>query len=79
MLKRLLEREIDAELLATFIFMAISGCYIIITYGFLKLEDALLLWMFPASVMVFLTLLIVKVIEMIYRKKTDRSRYIPIG
>ena len=76
MIKRLFEREVDAELIAVFLFILISGFYIVKTYGIQKLYDALLLWMFPASFMVFLTLLLVKTIERAYRRQLEKGRYI---
>lgn len=78
MLKRLFEREIDGELVATFLFIMISGFYILENYGTEKLVDILLMWMFPASVMVFLTLLVVKVIERTYRRQFDKGKYVEL-
>jgi hypothetical protein len=79
MINRLLDKQIDAELIAAFIFMAISGFYIITKYGVLRIHDVLLLWMFPASVMIFLTLLIVKIVEKIYENRSYRKKYVPLG
>ncbi|MEK6912894.1 MAG: hypothetical protein AABX26_02975 [Nanoarchaeota archaeon] len=78
MLKRLFEREIDGELIATFLFILVSGFYILDRYDTEKLIDILLMWMFPASVMVFLTLLIVKVIERTYRRQFDKGKYVEL-
>jgi hypothetical protein len=78
MLKRLFEREVDGELIATFLFIVISGLYILNNYGMEKLVDILLLWMFPASIMVFLTLLIVKLIERAYRRQFDKGKYVEL-
>lgn len=79
MLNKLLDRQIDAELIAAFIFMVISGFYIIFKYGIIELEDILLKWMFPASVMIFLTLLIVKIVEGLYEKRSYKQRYVSLA
>ncbi len=76
MLKTLWEKELDAELIATLLFMILSGFYIITVYGFTKVMDTLLLWMFPASVMVFLTLLIARIIERWHERKVNQHRYV---
>ena len=76
MIKKLVDLEIDAEIIAAFAFIVISGIYIEAKYGFGQIFDTLLLWMFPASVMVFLTLSIVKVVQRFYRKHSNESRYI---
>ncbi len=57
------QNEINAEIIAALIFTAISGWYIFSRYGTEKLIDTLFFWMFPASIMIFLTLLIVKIID----------------
>ena len=79
MFNRLLNREINAELFAAFIFIIVSGFYIIIKYDFVRLVDVLFLWMFPASIMIFLTLLIVKIIEQTNEKRIKRRRYVSWG
>ena len=76
MLKRLFDRGINAELIATFTFMVISFLYVTTEYGYTKMIDVLFLWMFPASVMIFLTLLIVKIIEKFHNRKTSRYQYV---
>ncbi|MEK6917553.1 MAG: hypothetical protein AABW51_01255 [Nanoarchaeota archaeon] len=76
MLKTLWEKELDAELIATLLFMILSGFYITTVYGFTKVMDTLLLWMFPASVMVFLTLLIARIIERWHERKVNEHRYV---
>jgi uncharacterized membrane protein YkvI len=63
MLKGLREKEINIELVAVLIFIVISALYILSKFGLEQLLDTLFLWMFPASIMIFLTLLIVKIIE----------------
>jgi hypothetical protein len=79
MLKTLWEKELDAELIATFMFMIISFLYLIWKSGFGAILDTLFVWMFPASVMVFLTLLIVKIIERWHDRKVNRHRYVDWG
>lgn len=76
MLSRILNQEINAELVATFIFIVISGLYLMLEHGVGSLINTLFLWMFPASVMFFLTLLIVKVIENWHNKAKSRYRYV---
>ena len=79
MFDRIINKEINAELFVTFLFIIISGAYIAIVYGFEKIIDALFLWMFPASIMIFLTLLLVKIIENIYNKQVSKRRYVSWG
>lgn len=76
MFDRLINREINAEILVTFMFIIISGFYIEAVYGFGKILDALFLWMFPASVMIFLTLILVKIIERFHSRTVGRYRYV---
>ena len=76
MLHRLLDREINAELIAASIFAIIAGLYLSIERGFYELIDVLLLWMFPASIMFFLTLLIVKIIETAHEKHQNKYHYV---
>ena len=79
MIKGILEQEIDAELISAFLFIVVSGFYIINIYGIKKMVDSLFLWMFPASVMIFLTLLVVKMIERANRVRYTRGRYVDLG
>lgn len=76
MLDRLVNREINAEILAAIIFILVSGSYIAWEYGAGKIVDTLLLWMFPASVMIFLTLLIVKIIEKAHNRQITKHTYV---
>ena len=76
MFDRLINREINAELIVAFIFIIMSGIYIEAVYGFGKILDALFLWMFPASVMIFLTLLLVKIIEKFHNRTVSRYKYV---
>ena len=76
MLRNLWEKELDAELIATFLFIMLSFLYVEWKYGFQKVLDTLLLWMFPASVMVFLTLLVAKLIEKWHSRRTGRRKYL---
>jgi len=79
MIDRLLNREINAEIVATALFIIISGFYLLVKYGISRLIDNLFLWMFPASVMIFLTLLLVKIIEHFYNRRISRHRYVDLG
>jgi hypothetical protein len=76
MIRSLFDLELNAELVATLLFIILSGLYIITQYGIGKLLDAMFLWMFPASIMIFLTLMIVKVIEKFHNRTVSRYRYI---
>lgn len=76
MFTRLINREINAEILATFLFIVISGLYILDRYGFSKLVDGLFLWMFPASIMIFLTLVLVKMIEAFHERRVKGYKYV---
>ena len=76
--ERIREREINAEIIATLLFILISGFYIFVEYGIVRLFDILLLWMFPASIMVFLTLLLVKIIERWYRRDFAEDKYLDL-
>ena len=78
MVSSIFDQEVNAELAATFIFMLISGFYLVAERGFRNLLDTLFLWMFPASVMIFLTLVIVKVIERINEKRSLRQHYVDL-
>ncbi len=77
--ERIREREINAEIIVTFLFSLVSGFYIIVEYGTTRLFDALLLWMFPASIMIFLTLLLVKIIEKLSRRNFAGHKYLDLG
>jgi hypothetical protein len=76
MFDRLINREINVELIVAFVFIIISGFYIEAIYGFGKILDTLFLWMFPASVMIFLTLLLVKIIERTHEKRVSKYKYV---
>ena len=76
MFNRLLNREINAEIIATLLFIVLSGLYIINAHGLSKLIDTLFLWMFPASIMVFLTLVLVKAIEFFHERRTKGHKYV---
>lgn len=76
MFDRIINKEINAELVVTFLFILASGIYIESVYGFQKIIDTLFLWMFPASVMIFLTLLLVKIIERVYSRQMKKRSYI---
>lgn len=76
MLNRLLEKKLDAELIVTFLFIAVSALYITKIYGVGKLLDTLFLWVFPASVMIFLSLLLVKIIENFHNRKVKKYKYV---
>jgi len=76
MFDRLINRGINAEIIVTFAFMIISGFYITTEYGIGKILDTLFLWMFPASVMIFLTLVLVKIIERTHEKRVSKYKYV---
>lgn len=70
------EKEINAELIATAIFAIFSGLYLSLERGLGELINTVILWMFPASIMFFLTLLIVKVIETAHKRKVKNWKYL---
>lgn len=70
------KEEINAELIATALFAIISGLYIESKYGMAKVYDLLLVWAFPASVMVFLTLLVAKIIERWHKRRVKSWKYV---
>jgi len=78
-----IDKEINTEILATFLFILISAVYILAKFGVSQLLDTLFLWMFPASIMIFLTLLMAKIIERTYRRGINTlkkpKRYLKIG
>ncbi len=76
MFSKLLNRGLNAELVATFLFIVVSFVYIVTKFGFEQLTDALFLSMFPASIMIFLILLIVKVIERFHDRKVKSYKYL---
>ena len=80
MLKGLREKQINTELIAVLIFIIISAIYILSKFGFDQLLDTLFLWMFPASIMIFLTLVIVKIIENSHKikRKPRKVKYVNI-
>lgn len=55
--------ELKTEIIVAFVFTILSGLYVVKNYGFGKLEDVLFFWMFPASIMIFLTLIAVFIVE----------------
>jgi hypothetical protein len=80
MLKGVREKQINTELVAVLIFIVISALYILSKFGLEQLLDTLFLWMFPASIMIFLTLVIVKIIEKSYKikRKPKKIKYVNI-
>ena len=78
MFEKVLNQEINAELVATFVFAVVSGLFLFLENGASAMVDDLFKWMFPASVMVFLTLLIVKTIEHWHNRATSRYRYVDL-
>lgn len=76
MLDKLMTAEINAEIIAALIFSIISGSYLLLRNGPGELVNSLFLWMFPASIMIFLTLILVKIIEMWHNRRTSRYHYL---
>lgn len=76
MLDKLLNHEINYEIIAALIFAVVSGLYLFFIKGPAIMIDALFSWMFPASVMIFLTLVLVKIIEMWHGRVAGRYRYV---
>lgn len=78
MFDRLVSREINAEIIAALIFAIASGMYLFIQNGASKLIDILFMWMFPASIMIFLTLILVKIIERASERRMSRYHYVDL-
>jgi hypothetical protein len=76
MLNGLSKQDINAEIIVTFLFMILSFIYLELRFGSEKLIDSVFLWMFPASIMIFLTLLLVKVIERFHDRRVKGYRYV---
>ncbi len=76
--EKIRDREINAEIIVAFIFMIISGTYLFYRYGTEKLLETIFFWMFPASIMIFLTLLLVKIIEKLSRRDFQESKYLDL-
>jgi len=56
--------------------MVISFFYVTTDYGYKGTIDILFLWMFPASVMIFFTIVIVKTIEKFQNRTKSRYHYV---
>jgi len=69
-------RELPSEIMAAFIFVIISFIYLIIKHSPEEIIDNLFKWMFPTSVTVFLTLIIVKLIEAWRERKIKKYKYV---
>jgi hypothetical protein len=76
MLSRLISREINYEMIAIFIFIVISGSYIIIIHGPAYLVENMFLSIFSASIVIFLTLIVVKIIEHAHNRQKNKYAYI---
>ncbi|MGA2130083.1 MAG: hypothetical protein ABSG05_00505 [Candidatus Pacearchaeota archaeon] len=76
MLDKLLNQDINAEIIAALIFAVASGLYLFLIKGPTIMIDNLFAWMFPASVMIFLTLVLVKIIELWHGRVAGRYRYV---
>ncbi|MBM3309753.1 MAG: hypothetical protein FJY77_05795 [Candidatus Altiarchaeales archaeon] len=61
--------DVKYELLLTALFTLVSGAYVLQVHGLSKTVDALLLWMFPASVTMLITLLILLSLGRVYIQK----------
>ncbi|MFH1125842.1 MAG: hypothetical protein V1703_01840 [Candidatus Altiarchaeota archaeon] len=61
--------DVKYELILTTLFALISGSYILSTYGLKELVDSLMRWMFPASMMILITLIVLLLLERVYIQK----------
>lgn len=74
------QKEINTEIVGAALFFTISAIYILSRFGLQHLFDSLFLWMFPASIMIFLSLLIVKMIKFFSRSKFRKPhKYLHLG
>jgi hypothetical protein len=55
--------DVRYEMMITGVFAIISGSYLIYKYGLNELIDILMKWMFPASMMILITLIIMLMLE----------------
>lgn len=58
--------DVKYELMITLVFVIVSGSYILYRHGFEDLADTLMQWMFPASLMIFITLVVMLLPEKVY-------------
>ena len=59
--------ELETEIIAALIFAVVSGLYISAKFSSKQLIDTIFLWMFPASITILLTLIIILLIEVFHR------------
>lgn len=61
--------DVKYEILLTMIFTVVSGLYLLQKYGIERLVDTLMLWMFPASTMILITLLVLLFLGKVYLQR----------
>ncbi|MDD5111854.1 MAG: hypothetical protein PHG85_04870 [Candidatus Altiarchaeota archaeon] len=61
--------DVKYELMITVVFAVISGSYLLYRHGVEELIDTLMHWMFPASMMIFITLVFMLLLEKVYLQR----------
>jgi hypothetical protein len=61
--------DVKYELILTAAFAVVSGGYILYRYGIGEMIDLLMRWMFPASMMILITLIVLLLAERVYIQK----------
>jgi hypothetical protein len=61
--------DVRYELMLTSFFAVISGTYILYRYGFNELIDELMRFLFPASMVILITLVFLLLMERVYLPK----------
>lgn len=61
--------DVKYELIITAVFALISGGYLLYVHDFKELIDTLMHWMFPASMMILITLIVLLLLEKVYIQK----------
>lgn len=61
--------DVRAELMLTSFFAVISGAYILYRYGVVELVDEMMRFLFPASMVILITLVFLLLMERVYLPK----------
>jgi hypothetical protein len=76
MLVSLIKKEMNYEIVAVLVFIAISGLYLFAVHGPAYIIDNMFLSIFSASIVILLTLLVVKIIEHAHYKTKSKYSYV---
>jgi len=61
--------DVKYEIMLTAFFTIVSGLYLFYRFGLEKLVDTLMLWMFPASMMILITLIVMLLLGKVYLQR----------